>query len=310
MSDPHDFPAVWLRVFTEVAGHGSFTAAGRALGYTQSAVSRQISALEAETGTPLFDRLPRGVRLTEAGETLLPHAEAVLGRLAAARSDLAALRDLSAGRVRVGAFATAQASLLPHAFGAYRARHPRVTVTVREGPSRRLCARLLAGDLDVAVVSATGAPSFDGLDLVPLLDDRMLVALPEGHRLAGRAEVGLAELADEDWIAGSTRIEDTLMASCLRTGFRPRIGLVMADWLAKLGFVAEGLGVTLVPSLAVGAVRPDVTLVPLRPDQIPVREVYAATSRDLHRTPAVSAFVDVLAETAAEAQRQEAKGEA
>ncbi|MFF7159020.1 LysR substrate-binding domain-containing protein [Streptomyces sp. NPDC008139] len=244
------------------------------------------------------------MRLTEAGETLLPHAEAVLGRLAAARRDLAALHDLSAGRVRVGAFATAQAALLPRAFAAYRARHPRVTVTVREGQSRGLCTRLLAGDLDVAVASTTGAPVFDGRDLLPLVDDRMMVALPVDHRLAGRAEVGLAELADEDWIAGSTRVEDTLMASCLRTGFRPRIGLVMGDWLAKLGFVAQGLGVTLVPSLAVGAVRPDVVLVPLRTDRIPVREVYAATSRDLHRTPAVAAFLDVLAETAADRRRQ------
>lgn len=299
MTQSHDFPAAWLRVFTEVARLGSFTAAGGALGYTQSAVSRQISALEDASGAPLFDRLPRGVRLTAAGETLLPHAEAVLGRLAAARRDLSALRDLTAGRVRVGAFATAQAALLPRAFATYRGRHPRVTVAVKEGPTRRLAAQLLAGDLDVAVVSTTGAASLEGLALLPLLDDRMLVAVSAGHRLAGREAVTLAELADEEWIASSTRVEETLMASCLRTGFRPRVSLVVADWLAKFGFVAAGLGVTLVPSLAVGAVRPDITLVPLRPGQMPVREVYAATSRELHRSDAVSAFLAVLTETAA-----------
>lgn len=294
-----DVPPAWLRVFTEVARRGSFTAAGAALGYTQSAVSRQISALEAHAGAPLFDRLPRGVRLTEAGETLLPHAEAVLGRLAAARRDLAALRDLTAGRVRVGAFATAQASLLPGAVAAFRDRHPRVAVGVQEGPTRSLGRRLAAGDLDVAVVSTTGAAALDELALVPLLEDHMLVALPAGHRLAGAESVRLGDLADEEWIASSTRVEDTLMAPCLRRGFRPRISLVVADWLAKLGFVAAGLGVTLVPSLAVGAVRPDLALVPLRPGEIPVREVYAATSRDLHRTAAVSAFLDALTRTAA-----------
>lgn len=299
MTEPHDFPAAWLRVFTEVARVGSFTAAGRALGYTQSAVSRQISALEAESGVPLFDRLPRGVRLTEAGATLLPHAEAVLGRLAAARRDLTALRELTAGRVRVGAFATAQVSLVPRAFTAYRRRHPKVTVTVEEGLTGRLVARLLAGDLDLAVVSTTGSASFEGLDLVPLLRDRMVVALPAGHPLAGREAIGLAELADEEWLAGSARPEDTLMAHCLRIGFRPRISLVVADWLAKQGFVAEGLGITLVPSLAVAAVRPDIALVPLLPDQVPVREVYAASCRDLHRTAATEAFLAVLTETAA-----------
>lgn len=299
MNDPHDFPAAWLRVFTEVAKLGSFTAAGRALGYTQSAVSRQISALEGESGMPLFDRLPRGVRLTEAGGTLLPHAEAVLGRLAAARRDLGALRDLTAGRVRVGAFATAQVSLVPRAFTAFRARHPKVGVGVAEGFTPQLVEWLLAGDLDLAVLSTTGSASFDGLDLVPLLVDRMVVALPGGHRLAGERSVALADLADEEWIAGSSRPEDTLMAHCLRSGFRPRISLVVADWLAKQGFVAEGLGITLVPSLAVAAVRPDIALVPLLPDQVPVREVYAATCRDLHRTAATQAFLSVLGETAA-----------
>jgi DNA-binding transcriptional LysR family regulator len=239
------------------------------------------------------------VRLTEAGGTLLPHAEAVLGRLAAARRDLAALRGATAGRVRVGAFATAQVSLVPRAFAAYRSRHPEVTVTVTEGLTGRLVERLLGGDLDLAVISTTGTAPFDGLDLVPLLEDRMTVALPAGHPLAGRDAVGLAELAGEQWVAGSARPEDTLMAHCLRFGFRPRISLVVADWLAKQGFVAEGLGITLVPSLAVAAVRPDIVLVPLLPDQVPVRQVYAAMCRGLHRTAAAQRFLQVLTETAA-----------
>lgn len=294
-----DMPAAALRVFTEVARLGSFTAAARALGYTQSAVSRQIAALETAAGGPLVDRLPRGVRLTAAGQALLPHAEAVLGRLAAARRDLAALREVSAGRVRVGAFATAQAWLLPRAYAAFRDRHPGVSVTVQEGPSHRLAARVLAGDLDVAVVSTTGSPDFAGLDLVRLLDDPMLLALPAGHRLAGRAQVALSDVADEAWVASSPRAEDTLLAPALGSGFRPRVSVVVADWLAKLGFVAQGLGVTLLPSLAVGAVRPDVALVRLRPDELPVRTVYAATCRDLHRTAAAAAFLDLLADSAA-----------
>ena len=118
MSPTHELSTPLLRVFVEVARLGSFTAAAPALGYTQSAISRQISALEDEAGMALFDRLPRGVRLTEPGQRLLSHAKAVLDRLEAARRELSDLRELATGRLRVGAFATADAALVPHAIDA------------------------------------------------------------------------------------------------------------------------------------------------------------------------------------------------
>src|SRR5256885_7056570 len=120
---------VWLEVFREVARRGSFTAAALALSYTQSAVSRQIAALELDTGTTLFDRVPRGVRLTDEGRCLLDHAEVVLGRLDTARRDLAALRDLDTGRLRVGAFATADAALVPRALAAFHSQYPSVMLS-------------------------------------------------------------------------------------------------------------------------------------------------------------------------------------
>lgn len=283
-----------LRVFVEVARLGSFTAAGQSLDYTQSAVSRQISVLEDEVGVALFDRLARGVRLTEPGRYLLAHAEAVLDRLDVARRELADLRDLAAGRVRVGAFSTAHSSLVPKTISAFRARHPKIAVSLRDAMTPRLLSLLTAEELDVAVVSTTADYSLDGVELVKLFDDTMFVGVPTAHRLAGRDRVRLAELADDVWIAGSSRPEDTLISSCLRNGFRPRIGFVVREWIAKQGFVAAGLGVTLIPSLAADAVRPDIALVSLHADDVPVREVFAATARGLSHSVATKAFLDVL----------------
>lgn len=290
----HDFSTPLLRIFLEVARLGSFTAAAPVLGYTQSAVSRQISALEDEAGTTLFDRLPRGVRLTEPGRRLLPHAQAILDRLNAARQDLTDLRELSTGRLRVAAFATADAELVPQAIATFQRRHPDVPVTLREGFTPELLEMLGSGDADVAVVSYPGAQHIDGFDLRKVCDDFMYVAFPADHRFAGRRRIRLADLQDEEWIAGSSQPEDTLISSCLRTGFQPRIGFVARDWIAKQGFVAAGIGITLIPSLAVNAVRRDIKLARVHPDDIPPRQVYTATASGFTPSPAAAAFLELM----------------
>ncbi|MER5488232.1 LysR substrate-binding domain-containing protein [Streptomyces sp. NPDC002812] len=296
MPIPHDL----YEVFRSVARHGSFTAAAQVLGYTQSAVSRQVQTLEEEWGTPLFDRLPRGVRLTEAGRALLPHAEAVGERLRAARAELDALRALDGGRLRIGAFSTADAALLPRTLAAFRARHPAVRVTRTEGGSARQLALLAAGELDLGVVGTACGQPLEGCELHHLLDERMYVAVPRGHALAGRRSARLADFAGEEWIAASSRPEETLMAGALARGFQPRMGFLAADWIAKQGFVAAGLGVTLVPELAASSARADIALVPLRAEDSPRREVYAATPRGSAPSPATTAFLALLRSVAAE----------
>ncbi|WP_033332239.1 LysR family transcriptional regulator [Streptomyces novaecaesareae] len=290
----------WLDVFRTVAHLGSFTAAGERLGYTQSAISRQIATLEAELGTPLFDRLARGVRLTEHGRTLLPHAEAMLERLDTTRSDLAALTELTAGRLRVGAYDSANAALVPGALAAFRAAHPQVAISLTEGLSAHLLDLLSDGAIDLAVVASYEQDAYaaEQFDLQPLLDDPVLVALPPGHRLAGRRRLRLAELADEPWIAARRQAETTLLAACLRSGFQPRIEYAVSAWTAKLGLVAAGLGPTLIPALAARAARPDIALIPLHPDDTPVRHVHTVTRKGQRLPPAVEAFTGFLRETA------------
>jgi len=278
-------------VFGEVARRGSFTAAARTLGYTQSAVSRQIAALETELGATVFDRLPRGVRLTEPGRCLLSHAEAVTGRLALAREDLRALRELRSGRLRVGTFPTAGAALVPAAVAAFLASCPDVTLTLTEGFVRDLVALLAAGELDVAIVTSTVDGMLDGLALRHVTDDTMFVAMHPSHRFARHTQVRLAELAGEDWIAGRNRPEETLFASA---DFQPRIAYVIREWVAKQGFVAAGLGITLIPSLAVTSVRPDIVLVPLHPADSPVRVIYAAAPAGITPPATVEPFLEQL----------------
>ncbi|WP_369237234.1 LysR family transcriptional regulator [Streptomyces sp. R21] len=299
-SDTPDLSTAWLRVFLDVARHGSFTVAARTLGWTQSAVSRQIASLESALGgAPLFDRLPRGVRLTEAGRVLVPHAEAVVERLHDAGRDLAALREVAGGRLRLGAFATADAALVPRAIAAFRARHPGVRLTREEGLTPVLLDRLASGGLDLAVVSTTGRAPLDAYDLRHLLDESLYVAVPADHPLAAEPSVRLAQLADADWISGSSRPEGTLLDAALRHGFRPRVAHVVAEWTAKQGYVAAGLGVTLVPALAAESVRPDIALLPVRDEGAPARAVYAATARGRSLSPAATAFLAALRDAAA-----------
>ncbi|MBC9719688.1 LysR family transcriptional regulator [Streptomyces sp. TRM66268-LWL] len=294
-ADTRDLSTAWLRVFLEVARLGSFTEAARALGYTQSAVSRQIQALEsAFGGGALFDRLPRGVALTEQGRALLPRAEAVLAQLDGAQADLTALREVSGGRLRVGAFPTAGAALLPRTVAAFRERHPLVELHCEEGLTGGLLARLDHGELDLAVVSTTAGADLSAYALRKVLDEPMYVAVPAHHRLARRRRVRLSELSGDDWVSGSPHSEQGLLGPAVREDFHPRVTYVAAEWIAKQGYVAAGLAVALIPALAADGVRPDIRLLAVHEDDIPPRAVYAATLRGRSVPAAAEAFVRLL----------------
>jgi DNA-binding transcriptional LysR family regulator len=269
-----------LEVFRAVARHGSITAAARSLRYSQSTISRQITALENDLDAVLFDRLPRGVALTEEGRCLLPHAEAMLDRLTSAHQDLAVLRGLGGGRLRVGAFPTAVAALVPRALAAYRIVHPDIQLSLVEGRTPQLLDGLLAGEADLVVVSAATDEPLDAtrFDLHHLLDEELLVAVPRQHRLARRRVVRLAELSQENFIAGSATAETTLLRATLPSGFQPRIDIVAAEWTGKLGCVAAGLGVALLPALAIRAAPSDLALLRLHRDDAAHRQIFAATA--------------------------------
>ncbi|CAM5436779.1 LysR family transcriptional regulator [Streptomyces atroolivaceus] len=255
-----------LRLLVTVAGTGSFTRAAARLNYTQSAVSRRIATLEQEAGGPLFERLPRGVRLNPAGRALHRHAVDVLDRLSRAEQELAVLHTGDGGLLHVGAFSTANISLVPAALRAFRQARPAVEVIAVEGRSGTLTARLADGALDLAVVSdyPSGLPSADGVTTTPLCEDELLVALPRDHRLAGADVIDLGELRDEAWLQHAYGDRPTVLAdACARAGFTPRKIIRIAEWTGKFGYVAAGLGVALIPSLAAWAVPDGLVLVRL-----------------------------------------------
>jgi DNA-binding transcriptional LysR family regulator len=275
------FETDMLRLLDVVARTGSFTAAAVELNYTQSAVSRRIASLEAEAGGPLFERLPRGVRLTPAGHALHRHAREVVKRLDRAGEELAAIRRGTGGRLRVGAFASANAVLVPGALRDFRAAHPGVEVTLVEGLSGELMEGVRESAIDIAVVSDYFSEVALGeeTEITPLLEDELLVALPADHPLAGADVVDLRDLRDESWIAGAQPDGTTTLGeACARAGFAPRVAVRIGEWTGKLGYVAAGLGVTMVPAMAVPAVRADLALRPLG-EFAPRRTVYAALPR-------------------------------
>jgi DNA-binding transcriptional LysR family regulator len=288
-----------LRVLREVAAKGSFSAAAEALAYTQSAVSQQIATLEKETGTTLLERNAKGVRLTDAGRVLVEHADAILCRLAAAETELEAMAGLRAGRVRLVSFPSAGATIVPRAVAEFRSRHPAVEILVDQAEPDDGLAKLRAGECDVALTIDVFRPSkAEGIDFVHLLDDPMYVALPKDHPLASRRRIRLADLAGESWILGTTgacpdgRI---LMAAAQAAGFEPRIAFHSDDYLAVQGFIAAGVGVALIPDLALVSVRDDIVIRSLgaRP---PVRKILAATPTGAHRSVATQALLDLLVE--------------
>src|SRR6202142_633687 len=192
-----------LRILIEVANHGSFSAAADALSYTQSAVSQQVAALEAETGVTLLERLPRGVRLTPAGEVLLTYAEGIVARLHAAEAEMAAIAGLRGGQLRMASFPPAGATLMPLAIEIFRAQHPEVELTLAEGEPEEMAPRLSAGEFDIALLfefADTSQPPGPALSRFPLFEDPMFLALPADHPLARRRTLRLESLRAEAWI--------------------------------------------------------------------------------------------------------------
>ncbi|QTE02915.1 LysR family transcriptional regulator [Streptomyces cyanogenus] len=256
-----------LRVFRAVAEQGTFTAAAASLGYTQSAVSRQIAALERAAGTELLERRRDGVRLTAAGRVVMRHATVVLDEIDATARELSGLPG-QAGTVRLGWFPSAGAVLLPRALAALRRTDPGVRVVSREGSTPALVRALRAGSLDLALLAS--APPFRPPDaespplvLQTLTERALCLAVPATHPLARGDFVDVADLRGQRWIASTSSGEERLMGVWPGLDERPEIAHTARDWLAKLHLVAAGCGLTTVPAALAATAPPGVRVLPV-----------------------------------------------
>jgi DNA-binding transcriptional LysR family regulator len=293
-----EFTVPGLRVVREAARTGSFSEAAERLGYTQSAISRQVSLMEQVAGRRLFERHARGVRPTEAGRIVARHATAVLESLESARSELRDLGLHTAARVRLGAFSTATAALVPRAIVLATQRNPLLDVRLREGTTPRLLTALTRRRIDLAVLSGHfEVPG--GVEVIPLLDDALYVAVPQGHRLAQHASVPVSALRDERWIVGSEESPTSLLGAWNSALWQPVVAHVARDWVTKLGLVSAGLGVTIVPGLAVSALPATISVVRIEDPAAVRRTVVAHIPGAAHRL-LVEAFLDATAQLNAE----------
>lgn len=292
-----------MRILKEVSDHGSFSAAAEALSYTQSAISQQIAALEREAGTQLVQRGSRGIKMTEAGESLVRHADAILTRLADAEAELEAIAGLRGGRLRLAAFPTVGATLMPLAIATFRERHPDIELTVKQLEPEDSLPMLKTGELDIALTIEPHALHMDSesIETTFLMDDPMYAALPAGHKLAGKARLKLKDLAGEAWISttDSCSCASLVRGHCLSQGFDPQVTFESDDYQAVQGLVAAGVGVALIPTLALNMTRDDVVIRDLGNDA-PIRRISAATLAGAQRSPATRAMLDVLVEVSAE----------
>jgi DNA-binding transcriptional LysR family regulator len=292
-----------LKVLKEVAYRGSLSSAAEALSYTQSAISQQIAALEAETGMALLERHPRGVSLTAAGQTLVGHAEGILARLDTAEAALSAIAGLRGGRLRMASFPTAGSTLMPVAIANFRAAYPDVELTLAEGEPEEIVPRLRAGELDLALLFEFDEDTqlLEGMARSPLLEDPMYLALPREHRLSKKAKLRLAELSGESWVqtSSSSPCARHVVRSCHAAGFEPSVTFESDDYQTVQGLVAAGVGVALIPELALSVVREDIAIRALSPAP-PVRQVIAATPEGARLVPAAPAMLTMLGHAADE----------
>jgi DNA-binding transcriptional LysR family regulator len=290
-----------LRVLAEVAKRGSFSGAADALSYTQSAVSQQVATLEAETGMTLLERHARGVRVTPAGQVLVEHAEGILVRLEAAESELSAIAGLRAGKLRMASFPTAGATLMPLAIATFRSSYPKIELTLSEGEPEEIAPRLSAGEFDLALLFEFEEPEeeLERLMRVELLEDPMYLALPHRHPLAEKSGLRLEDLRGEAWVQTSraSPCARHVVRSCHAAGFEPNVSFESDDYQTVQGLVAAGVGVALIPELALSVVREDIAIRTLAP-RPPVRQVIAAAPTDARLSPATPAMLEILEEAA------------
>jgi DNA-binding transcriptional LysR family regulator len=290
-----------LRVLQAVGETGSFSAAAVRLDYTQPAVSKIIATLERQLGTTLVDRGIRPLRLTEAGSALAQRAAAAFEQITAGELEVDAIANLTAGRLRVGTFSSAGASVVVDALRAFRRSHPDVDVSITEiGMPSALTRSLRRGDIDLGIsfdYPEIGDTFADDLAVVPLLEDPFDIVVPRGHALERKQTIRFADLAGEKWLLGDFGVDSPssrmIGRRCRDAGFDPTVAYRINDCQMAQALVAAGEGIALLPRLMLRPANPGVAIKHLADDP-PSRRVSAVRLSTRYLSPASERFTALL----------------
>ncbi|MGW6874200.1 LysR family transcriptional regulator [Streptomyces xanthophaeus] len=286
-----------LRVLRAVAEHGSFNKAAGALLLTPSAVSQQIAALERTLGHPVAVRSTRGITLTAAGRLLVEAAETISAELDQVRHEIDRLTG-DRPRLTVATFASGGRHLLPGALSRFVAAHPEVELTVLEGEPETALPMVRTGAADLALAYHFDGPppvpagGRSGLDWTPLMEDPLWLVLPRGHRLADRPSLDPAELSGDRWVLGCLKTEAFLRRYAELAGFGLQVAASTTDYFFAQTLVAAGVGVSLVPEVALTP-GPDLVAVRVAAPR-PARHIGVATARRRRPRPYTEALASAL----------------
>jgi DNA-binding transcriptional LysR family regulator len=278
---------VHLKVLAAVARQGSVTEAAKELHYSQPSVSHHLARLEAATGAKLIQRVGRGIRLTPEGRLLADRATEIVGRVEAASNELAAQIGLKSGHVRLAGFSSALSTIVPTAAARLADLHPGLELSLTDRHPDEALRLLRHGEIDVALIFryADTPVEDEGLRLVHVVDDPI-------YLVSRRSGESIADHRRSAWIGGCERCQDELVALCRRADFTPRIAFVSDDMVVMQSFVAAGMGVTILPGLALRAHRlADIETTELTDLS---RQIYAVTYGDPPDPPATVALIHAL----------------
>ncbi|WP_404287400.1 LysR family transcriptional regulator [Glutamicibacter arilaitensis] len=290
-----------ILLLADVASFGTMTLAAEALGFSVSAISQQLRKLEAEAGQPLLQRHSRGIALTDAGQAVVKHAEHIRSRLTSLQHSLDDIADLRAGSLRMGTFPTAGASLVPIAINRFAREYPRIDLTVRSARLESLLKMLANRDISMGVLwdyewSRTDVAE---IEFEHLLDDPTDLVVSVSNPLASRDSVSMSELLEETWVvrADSHPLIEVLIRAANSVGFQPNVAYEANDYQEAQAMVAVGVGIALIPRLALTVLRDDVRVIPLS-GNVPQRRILLARMKDTLPTAAELAMTAMLKESA------------
>lgn len=293
-----------LRALRELSKRKTMAAVADALFLSASAVSQQIAQLEDEVGIKLVERRGRGVHLTAAAQKLVAHTERIMGILEEAKTDLAELKSVIAGDLRIAAFPSVAATLIPRAMRIMQEQHPDLNILVNAMEPNEGMAALRAWQTDIAIIddmTVDAVHADANVDRLYLYTDHLFAIVPADHRLAQEKVIKISQLRHDRWALdlASNHYSEVIVGLCREAGYEPLVNGTCNGFEVVVALIEAGCSVSVMPGLRVQSYRGDVAVKPISPKV--ERRIYAAMRRGEMRNPAIAALLGVLQEIAAAA---------